>query len=270
MSIFARLNFDATASGNSVQALANNTIKHMESLPPLMNDWQQGDVANNATTGYYKNPVANVTTNITNSANSIIAITGIQSSNANIVFVAANTLLAAGNEYRAHTDRLSGVSQIDANTISLPHFKTVMSTGKTMMYIVFQSDGVQNNAPIVGGLTSLYKNDELVTFYTKIQGYSTQISNSMSTTTVDDGVNPPVTTYQSNLSSTILNSMVANLSSITTFMNTRRTADVTFFTTSQEIVSNYNNVKGFSNMGQTETELMNLVGSDKLLERLNS
>jgi hypothetical protein len=270
MSIFARLNFDAEASGNSVQALANNTIKHMQSLPPLMTAWQQGDVANSATTGYYKNPVANATTNITNSANSIIAITGLEYSSANIVFTAASSLLASGNEYRAHTDRLSGVTPVNANTISLPHFKTVMSTGKTMMYIVFQSDGVQNNAPIVGGLTSLYKNDDLVTFYTKIQGYSTQISNSMNSTTVDDGINPPVTTYESNLSSTILNSMVANLSSITTFMNTRRTADVAFFNTSQEIVANYNDVKGFSNMGQTETELMNLVGTDKLLERLNS
>jgi len=268
MSIFARLNFDASASGNSVQALANNTIKHMESLPPLMTTWQQGDVANNATTGYYKNPVANVTTDITNSANSIIAITGIQSSNANIVFVAANTLLAAGNQFLAHTDRLSGVTQINANTISLPHFKTVMSTGKIMMYITYQSDGVQNNAPIVGGLTSLYKNDELLTFYTKIQGYSTQITNSMYS--YSDGGEIPVTVYQCNLSSTILNSMVANLASITTFMDTRRNADVAFFTASQEIVSNYNDVKVFNNMGQTETELMNLVGSDKILQRLNS
>lgn len=270
MSIFARLNFDAAASGNSIQTLANNTIKHMESLPPLMTDWQQGDVANNATTGYYKNPVANASTNLTNTANSIISIPNIASTNAIIVMAAANSMLSSGNEYHAHTDRLSGVTPVNANTVSLPHLKTVLSTGKTLMYITFQSDGVQNNAPMVGGLTSLYKNDDLVTFYTTIQGYPALIANNIYTSTVDDGINPPVTTYQCNLSSTILNSMVANLSSVTTFMNTRRTADIAFFTTSQEIVSNYNDVKGFSSMGQTETELMNLVGSDKLLERLNS
>ena len=272
MSIFARLNFDAEASGNSVQALANNTIKHMQSLPPLMTDWQQGDVANNATSGYYKNPVANVTTNITNTANSIIAISNLGSTNANSVLVAANTLLYAGNEFRAHTDRLSGVTPVNANTITQPHLKTVISTGKILMYITFQSDGVQNNAPMVGGLSSLYKEDDLILYYNTVQGYPALLANSISSSTTGSGseLDPYVTTYSCNLSSTVLTSMASNLTSITTFMDTRRNADVAFFNTSQDIVADYNDVKGFSSMGQTETELMNLVGSDKLLERLNS
>ena len=54
-------------------------------------------------------------------------------------------------------------------------------------------------------------------------------------------------------------------------MNTRRTGDVTFYYNSKTIVDEYNTLKTFNNMGQTQTDMVtNLIGTEKLLTRLNS
>jgi len=57
----------------------------------------------------------------------------------------------------------------------------------------------------------------------------------------------------------------------TDLMNSRRTADVTFYYNSQSIVNDYNTLKQFSTPGQSESYLYNnYVGTDKLKTRINS
>jgi len=52
---------------------------------------------------------------------------------------------------------------------------------------------------------------------------------------------------------------------------TRQTADVTYYGNLRTFVENYNTVKKFQNMGETETYLVNnFVGTDKIKERINS
>jgi len=272
MSIFARLNF---GGGDYVQPLSNSAIKHINSLPPLMTDWQQKDVADNSTTGYFKNPLITVLNNIKSEANTINAIPNIASTNAISVMTAAVALSPATVQYIGHTNRLSGVDAPNINTITLPHYETAMGVGKIMMYITFQSDGVQNNAPLVGNFSSLYTGNTLNTYYTTIQDYSTLIEDNIYswTETIDmgEGGSSSTTYYQCNLASSVISTMANTLTEMTTLMNTRRTADVSFFQTSQTIVDQYNTVKSFNNMGQTQTDVIkNLIGSDKLLERLDS
>ena len=51
-------------------------------------------------------------------------------------------------------------------------------------------------------------------------------------------------------------------------MITTSNSDIAFFTNSRAVVDDYNAIKGFSKMGQTEIYLTeNLIGSDKLLSR---
>ena len=139
---------------------------------------------------------------------------------------------------------------------------------KLVSYIVYQSDGVQNNAPLIGSFTSLYTSSNLTSYYTTIQNYATVVQNSL--TAYTDPISG-ITTSTSNLTQTQANTISSDIANVASFMNTRRNADVTFYTNSQSVVSDYNSVKQFSNMGSTETNLTNnLIGTSKLTTRLNS
>lgn len=268
MSIFARLQFDSAFQGDNVTPMSDNVIKHMDAMPQMLNEWQKTDVGNSDTSGYLQNPVGTVSTNIWNVANNIISVTGLASSNITQVLTAATTLSTAANTFMQHTNRMSGAFGADPNDPTLPTYRTAIGAGKLISYIVYQSDGVQNNAPMIGSFTSIYSGDNLATYYSTIQNYASQVQNSIIATT------DPITfeiTYTSNLSQSTANTMASNLSNTASFMNTRRTADVTFYNNSQSVISDYNNVRQFSNMGATETDLTNnLIGTTKLTSRLNS
>jgi hypothetical protein len=238
----------------------------MNTLPQLLEPWQQTDIANDDVGGYFQNPVGTVVNSIWTTSNTIIAITGLSSTNISQVFVAATDLCAAANSFMSHTNRLSGVEEVDANTATLPHYSTAIGTGKLLTYLVYQSDGVQNNAPIIGNFTSLFTESDLTTHSQTILSYPATIQNSIDTST--DGF---ITSYTSNLSQTVANSMAAEMNTIADFMNSRRNGDVSFYTNSQEVVRDYKNVREFSGMGQTQTDLVNnYIGTDKLKTRLNS
>jgi hypothetical protein len=269
MSIFARLGYDEANTSSIVTPLSANVISTMNNLPPLLNTWQTADAANNDVGGYFQNPIANVTQNIWSVANTIIAIPGVHQV-ANLVNVSssANALYQAANNFYSHTNRISGVSP-DSDEPTLPHFKSAMAVSKVVMYITFQSDGIQNNAPMMGNFTSLTISNNLTISYNTISTYSGNIANSISSSS--DGGDPPVITYSSNLTSNQITTIVNNLNIATNLMDSRRNGDVNFYTNSQGIVNDYNTLKQFSTPGQSESYLYNdYVGTDKLKTRINS
>lgn len=267
MSIFARLQFDSSFQGGNVTPMSNSVIKHMDAMPAMLTDWQKSDIGSSNVGGYFQNPVANTTASIWTVANNIIAITGLASSNVTQISTAANGLSISANNFMAHTNRMSGVTQFDYNNPTAPTYQSAIGIGKLLSYIVYQSDGVQNNAPMIGSFSSLYTSSNLTSYYTTIQNYVTQVQNSIIATS--DGLGGY--TYSSNLTQTQANTIATNLSTAGTFMDTRRTADVTFYTNSQAVVSDYNSVRSFTNMGQTETTMVNnLIGTPKTLSRINS
>lgn len=271
MGIFDRLGYNPSLTGNNVTQYSESVIKHMDTLPPLLKTWQQEDIANNDTGGYFRNPVANVTQNIWNTSNNIIAIPNISNvTSLGVILLSANTLSdLPANNFLAHTNRISGVATITPETAELPHYENATNVGKLLSYIVYQSDGVQNNAPLMGNFTSLFAEDDLNVYYQRIQTYPAVISNSINVTS-DNGEIPTIT-YSSNLSSTVITAISSNLTSISAYMDTRRLADVNFYNNSQEVVRDYHDVKQFSNMGGTQTDMVNnFVGTDKLKSRINS
>ena len=268
MSIFGRLGYDSANTSNVVTPLSNNAITTMERMPPLLNEWQIEDSSNSDVNGYFVNPVANVTQGIWNTANTIIAITGLQEALPEI-YSTVNNLRSSCNTFIRHTNRISGVSSILDEPLQ-PHYSTAIGVSKIVMFIVFRSDGIQNNAPLMGNFTSLTINDTLITMNTAISGYSANIANSISLTTVGT---PPddYTSYTSNLTSIQISTVTAGLNSIKNLMDTRRTSDVNFYNNSRAIVSDYTVLNQFSNPGQTEKYLINnYIGTDKLKSRINS
>lgn len=270
MSVFARLGYDS--ANTAAQPMSADAIKTMSRTPPLLNEWQKADASvGGNTTGYFVNPNVTVIQNTRNLANNIASICSPVSSLSGIMS-AAETLQTTGGTFVAHCDRLSGVVQPNTATATLPHYNSAVGISKVVMQIVFQTDGVQNNAPMMGNFTSITCTPELNSRYSTISSYPTTISNSITVTTVTDpesGLSS--TTYSSNLSPTLVSTITNTLQSFVDYMDARRTGDVNFYNNCQAIANDYNTLKQFSNPGQTETDLLtNHIGSPKLLSRLNS
>jgi hypothetical protein len=160
--------------------------------------------------------------------------------------------------FLAHTDRISGLVEIvsdenqELDTSQLPHLDTAMAIGKSLTYIINQSDGIQNNAPIMGSFTSILIEDDLTPLRDAIIDYPTLIADS-------------VTGNTSSLTAGQISEILSDLSAISNTLTTRRTHDENFFTNSKEVLADFSKMKKFKDMGQSEKNLTtNYIGTDKL------
>jgi hypothetical protein len=196
----------------------------------------------------------------------------------NIISSSSNIAGYNGTEFIEHTNRISGVTPIEASpsvtgrdTALLPHYDTAMATGQLMMYLTYQSEGVQNNSPIMNNFTSVVIEEDLNSLYSNISSYYTTISNSITVTGggTDALTDPYIRT--SNLSLGVVTSMYDNIQTINTTLATKRNDDEIYFNTSRQVAKDFNELRRFNNMGATANNLLqNYIGSDKLLTRLNS
>jgi hypothetical protein len=281
-------------SANGIIEFSDKVLKHLNTVPRLLDDWQFQDLANNTVNGYFKNPVANVTSDIMNECSSLVSLlSAVPATNTNavqgstgaittlftdIISLSSNIAGFNGTEFIEHTNRISGVTPIEASpsttgrdTASLPHYDTAMSTGQLMMYLTYQSEGVQNNSPIMNNFTSIVIEEDLNSLYSNISSYETTISNSITVTGggTDTLTDPYVRT--SNLSLGVVTNMYNNIQTINTTLATKRNNDEVYFNTSREVAKDFNELRRFNNMGATANNLLqNYIGSDKLLTRLNS
>jgi hypothetical protein len=142
-----------------------------------------------------------------------------------------------------------------------PFKDTIKGYSKLLMYVIYQTDGISNTSIMYGAQTSLFTGPEMNVYYTALSTYANIINSSISYT-------PNVT---SNLTSTQANTIYAMIANTVSFIDTRRTHDETFFTNMKTMVSDYQKTRQFSNMGESETDLVNnYTGSSKILTRINS
>jgi len=281
-------------SANGIIEFSSNVLAHMNAIPKLLDDWQFEDLANDDVNGYFRNPVANVTSNFISVCGSLVSLlsavpstntTAVQGSTGaittlftNINSLSANVAGFNGTEFLEHTNRISGVTPIAASpsssgrdTALLPHYDTAMATGQLMMYLTYQSEGVQNNSPIMNNFTSIVIEEDLNSLYSNISSYYTTISNSITVTGggTDALTDPYVRT--SNLSSEVVTDMYNNIQTIDNTLAEKRNNDEVYYTTSRQVSQDFNELRKFNNMGATANNLIqNYIGSDKLLTRLNS
>jgi hypothetical protein len=238
----------------------------MNSVPKLLDAWQYQDIANNDTGGYYVNPVGNNANLILSISTQILSNT-ISCTDLITINTSANNLVNTANNFLAHTNRLSGVVQPNADTGGLPHYSSALGVGRTVSYMCYQNEGVSNNAPIIGNFGSLYTANNLADYYTTIKNYPNVIANTIYYEVAGD---PPAYVARSNLSAGLATTIATNLNTINSYMSGKQTSDVNFFNQSNAIVVDLNSAKKFTAMGETEKYLVNtLVGSDKLKSRIN-
>jgi len=275
--LFQKLGYSYSDPHGDVTSLSADTIEHLDSLPPIIEDWQSQDISDSNVGSYNQNPLGSISTSIAVSANAIknVASTieictnaGVSGVLANIAN-SANNLITTANNFKDHTDRVSGVTsyadyitEATSSIASTKPFKdTIKGYSKLLMYVIYQTDGISNTSIMYGAQTSLFTGPEMNVYYTALSTYANIINSSISYT-------PNVT---SNLTSTQANTIYAMIANTASFIDTRRTHDKTFFTNMKNMVSDYQKTRQFSNMGESETDLVNnYTGSSKILTRLNS
>ena len=250
---------------NNTINFSENTQRSLANLPPILNVWQMEDIANSNTFGYFVNPVSNTTNTLISlttqlSANSS-GVTGLETIASN-----ANSATITLTNFRAHTDRISGVTPFDANTVGNqlplpPYYQNCLGTGKALTYLIYQSDGISNNAVLLGNFGSLYTSNTINPYVSILQTDLILVRNS-----IISGGDPP--TLSSNLTPAQVAQITADIQTVNTFVYTSITQDVNFYNNSNAVMQDYNSVKGFTRPGDTEKELYELIASDKLKERL--
>ena len=276
--LFDRTGFNFTDTSGAITTLPNTAIQQLNTAPALVpNQWMRDDLINDNTTGYYVNPVANSCNIIWNTANTLVSIAnnlqGIANTTAlwTTIYTTLGNIVDANTEmvqFINHTNRISGVVPITANTDAAdkPHLEQAMQIGRALTYVIYQVDGREDNAPMLGSFTSILVANTVSDYANVIVTYPNTVNNSISTT-IDPITFDSIST--SNLTYNTVNSIAEFANTLYTFLHDRRVHDENFYTKSNQLVNESKNIRRYENLGASEDNLVqNLIGSDKLKSRL--
>lgn len=280
-SIFGRLNFnfDETKFGDSIY-LSDGAKKYLNSAPTNLQTWQINDIANGniELSDYYKNPVINVVnqlkSNVLNlqSVVSTIEFYDYFVDSANLISGLANLVIQI-EEFRKHTNNVSGVNTAVSTTnengtdaVNYPDYDSAVNLGQQLLLLTNASDGVQNSTPLLGSMTSLFVGDELSSNTIILKTDFPIINNSLRLEIVGDMSN-----IYCNLTSTEISSIISHVTTANTLIAGRREHDWHFYRTGLEILDDYFKVRKLTNLGNTQSYLVNnLIGTDSYKNKLSA
>lgn len=255
--LFDRLQYSFSPANTQIIFEYSDDVRDsMNSMGSFVPDWGYEDMRNNDVNSYLVNPVAGSTQLIIDTCQNIYSAAN---SAANVLGDIANTAsqckTSAINFYN-HTNRLSGLVDVNSDTVFLPHYDTAIAIGKAVTHLIQQADGYSNGSTILGSFTSVLVNDELMIYYDSIKDYPNTINSS-------------IELESSNLDPNVVNTIITTVEGVSSFLDFRRNHDENFYTQSRAVVDDFNNLKRFMDNGQTETYLIrNYLQSSKLQDRL--
>jgi hypothetical protein len=277
-SIFARLNynFDSSKFGSSLY-LTDETKQFINNTPTGLETWQLNDIANGSIelTDYYKNPLINTINSLDSSVNSAISkystieFFDTVDESFNLSSSLAN-LQSEIVEFRKHTNNVSGVTLVTSTTtensdtvLDYPSYDTAVNLGQQLLLLVNAHDNVQNSTPILGSMTSLFIEEELILNTINVESVYSTINNSLRLD-LDNNV-------YSNLTSTQAEIILSQLETANSLISTRRNHDWDFYRNGLTIVDDYNKVEKLTRLGNTQTYLVNnLIGTDRYKNNLSA
>jgi hypothetical protein len=289
-SVFSRLGYNFTPP-EKYEKMFDTTpevVRHLKAVPKLMTDWQAEDMRNSVVTDYFQNPLAGAIDSITNSLNFILDTTivgteqvdvggeGSQFINVDIVVPGLEIVkeeceiaLSELGKFKLHTDKMSNVVPISEGNSQDPHYLLASSIGKSLSYIVNQTDNIQNSAPILGSFTSLFIEDELYVLENIIIEYPDLIANSITITGGGGGEDPTPIVYSTDLTEQQINEILDNIKNVTNLISTRRRHDFNFFNNMKKITEEYSLFRSISESGLASKQLINeFIGTDSLKDKL--
>jgi hypothetical protein len=295
--LFDKTGFNFTDTSGIITTLPNTAINQLNTAPALLpNQWMVNDLVNDDANGYHTNPVAASCNTIWASSNTLINITSSLQGSGNLTAlwstinldlkaitgynvttgdaenppIVTTKYTGQMEEFLAHTYRMSGVVPITANVdaASKPHLEQAMQIGRALMYLVYQTDGREDNAPMLGSFTSILVANTINDYANIIVTYANTINASITITTETVGEDV-ITTKTSNLSYAAVNTIASTANSLITLVRDRRVHDENFYTNSNQLVNDAKSIRRYASLGASESSLIdNLVGSDKLKSRL--
>ena len=123
-------------------------------------------------------------------------------------------------------------------------------------------------------MKNLFKNlaafqQEVPVIHKGTQGYGYSYAN---LSTIFEVINPLLKKHGLGFTQLVghneIKTIIFDIQTLTTELNTRRTGDITFYTNSYEIVNEFLTISQFSNLGATQNSLISIIGTDKLKQRL--
>ena len=274
--VYATLGFNFSDPNGTVQEFSANTQANLQQFPPIINEWQATDLKNNDVGGYHQNPVVGYLNTIKITANTIcIAIANAYTSTgtdaydqplppsyygpslANVA-TAANSIISNTENMIFHTTRVSGVTSIEGkeDVHINPYYQTATSYGKQAIYITNQTDGVVDNSPILGSMTSLLVVPQFQDYASNVTSFLAKVNTIIAANSDPTGA---------------ITGIVSGLNEIQSFMVERQGHDVAFFTNVKNMVNRFTQMSSYSNAGETEKYLLNnVLGTDKIKSRINS
>ena len=266
--VYSTLGYNFNDPNGQVQQFSANTQTVMNQFPPLIKSWQAQDIANNSVGNYFQNPVSTSVNSIITVSNQIYILANSVYGNANSTYSQtadlsplipiANALTITASSFLVHTNKVSGVTSMNGATDTNvnPYYQTAVNYGKQAVYLTNQTDGVVNNSPIMGCMTSILIGPQISANSNTLSADYITLTNGISGNTLSNAQVTQITT---------------DLTNLNTVLSTRQTSDVTFFGKLQTLVNNYNTTKQFASMGETETYLVNnLIGTPSLVTKINS
>ena len=262
------LNFNTSKFGDALDPLGNIQDNNRV-MPAPIRKWQYDAIVNNevSETLYLKNPVGNAinsisstiypfytTVNNYNNLSTTILLSEIRSASWNL----SNTC----NTFLRHTQRLSGL-EVTTN-LAKPDLSTAQGYGRQAIDILSKFEDVGNNSPILGSMTSIFVEDDLITYYSQIKDFVIEVTNSIVYT-----AGMPTGSYTSSLGALRIQEIASYIESANTFMNTREQHDINFYGNVRKLSNNYISMlkySGFTDLGAHLVE--NYIGTDKLKEKL--
>jgi hypothetical protein len=259
--------------------------KTLKKQPSMYKKWQFDAVANNDSGGYFQNPMASISTEIRNAANTMYTssygVTSLETIKTTAGLIAGYDVTTGDSEnppivtthttgiielFVKHTNNISGVTA--STSASFPDFNSGLAIGEYMMQLTSRYDGQHDASAALGAFTSLFIGDEIGILVIKINDGALRIKNSI-TIEVGGGEGAPTYTYTTNLSATQISTIQTDVTTCYNLINDRYNHDINFFRKSMETMTKFNQISKFNSLSKISLHLIdNFVGTDKLKSKL--
>ena len=264
-------NFDSAKFGDAINLYEQslNVLTEIANTTTV-SEWQKVALANGPLNrrDYFKNPVANVTSDLittlnslANTANDVVFTHDTGNIQYNLTGPGAQTRIKLLQAFWSHTNNVSGYSANVGSHLA-PVYDTIKGLGTQTTMILNTTDGVSNAIGMLGCMTSLFIGDELTANVTQFQQANTDIANGLHLIPLGGG-------YTCNISADMCNTINVALNGLSTMVYDRINGDWYFYQSAGSVSKDSSFLNQFSSLSNTQDYLIkNLIGTDKLKANL--
>ena len=264
-------NFDSNKFGDAINLSDQsvNVLNQITTSNPI-SEWQKIALANGPLNrhDYFKNPVANVTSDLittlnslANTSNGAVFTNDTGNLQYNLTGPGAQTRIKLLQAFWSHTNNVSGYSA-NVGSQLVPVYDTIKGLGTQTTMILNSTDGVSNAIGMLGCMTSLFIGDELTANVVQFQQANTDIANGLTRTFMPAGVS-------CNISADMCNTINVALNGLSTIVYDRINGDWYFYQSSGSVGRDSSFLNQFSQLSTNQAYLINnLIGTDKLKANL--